>query len=79
MAAVSSLGLSPEEAAVEALIAGADMVMTWPGNIASVHRAILSALEEGRLPRPRLRDAVRRIIAAKIRYRLVLPEAGGND
>jgi beta-N-acetylhexosaminidase len=78
MAAVSSSGLSPEAAAVEALIAGADMVMAWPGNIASVHRAILSALEEGRLPRPRLREAARRIIAEKIRRRLVLPEAAGD-
>jgi beta-N-acetylhexosaminidase len=71
MAAVASLGLSPERAAVEALAAGADMVMTWPRNIASVHGAILSALEEGRLPRQRLREAAGRIIAEKIRYGLV--------
>jgi beta-N-acetylhexosaminidase len=75
MAAVASSGLAPEEAAVEALIAGADMVMVWPGNIAPVHEAILSALEEGRLPRARLREAVRRIIAEKIRYGLVPTEA----
>jgi beta-N-acetylhexosaminidase len=79
MAAIASSGLGPEEAAVEALIAGADMVMTWPGNIAPVHRAILSALEEGRLPRQRLREAARRIIAEKIRYGLVTtPEAAGG-
>jgi beta-N-acetylhexosaminidase len=78
MAAVASSGISPEKTAVEALAAGADMIMTWPGNIASVHRAILSALEEGRLPRQRLREAVRRIIAEKIRYGLVSPEAPGG-
>jgi beta-N-acetylhexosaminidase len=78
MAAISSSGLSPEEAAVEALIAGADMVMAWPGNIAAVYGAILSALEEERLPRRRLREAVRRIIAGKIRYGLVPPEAAGD-
>jgi beta-N-acetylhexosaminidase len=78
MAAVASSGLSPENAAVEALIAGADMVMVWPKNIASVHRAILSALEEGRLPRQRLREAARRIIAEKIRYGLV-PQEADND
>jgi beta-N-acetylhexosaminidase len=71
MAAIRSSGLSPEKAAAEALIAGADVVMTWPKNIASVHGAILSALEEGRLPRQRLREAARRIIAEKIRYGLV--------
>lgn len=78
MAAVSSSGLGPEDAAVEALIAGADMVMTWPGNIAPVHRAILFALEEGRLPRQRLREAARRIIAEKIRCGLVPAEADGG-
>ena len=78
MAAVSSSGLGPEDAAVEALIAGADMVMTWPQNIAPVHRAILFALEEGRLPRRRLREAVQRIIAEKIRYGLVPVEAAGG-
>jgi beta-N-acetylhexosaminidase len=79
MAAVASSGLAPGAAAVEALIAGADMVMAWPGNIASVHGAILSALESGRLPRSQLLEAVRRIIAEKIRYRLVPLEAAGND
>jgi beta-N-acetylhexosaminidase len=79
MAAVSSSDIAPEEAVVEALIAGADMVMTWPDTIVSVHRAILGALEEGRLPRWRLRDAVRRIIAEKIRYGLIPPEAAGDD
>jgi beta-N-acetylhexosaminidase len=78
MAAVASSGLGPEKAAVEALIAGADMVMTWPKNIAPVHRAILLSLEEGRLPRQRLREAARRIIAEKIRYGLVPEEAAGG-
>jgi beta-N-acetylhexosaminidase len=54
------------------------MIMAWPKNIAPVHRAILFALEGGRLPRRRLREAARRIIAEKIRYGLVPPEAGGG-
>jgi beta-N-acetylhexosaminidase len=78
MAAVVSSGLGPEKAAVEALAAGADMVMTWPKNITSVHQAILSALKEGRLPRQRLREAVQRIIVEKIRYGLVPTEAAGG-
>jgi beta-N-acetylhexosaminidase len=71
MAAVASRGIAPEDAAVEALIAGADMVMTWPSAIVPVHRAIAAALADGRLPRQRLLEAVERIAAEKLRYGLV--------
>ena len=73
MGAVAASGLSPTAAAVEALNAGADMIMTWPRNISTVHAAILQALRESRLPRERLREAAGRIIAEKIRYGLVVP------
>jgi beta-N-acetylhexosaminidase len=76
MGAVSSTGLSPEAATVEALNAGVDMIMTWPRSIAAVHGAILDALEEGRLPRRRLREAAEHILAEKIRYGLMGPETG---
>ncbi|MDR1862417.1 MAG: glycoside hydrolase family 3 protein [Treponema sp.] len=78
MGAVASSGLSPEKAAAEALIAGADMVMAWPGDLVLVRREILRALEEGRLPRRRLREAAQRVIAEKIRYGLVQPAAAGG-
>ncbi|MDR3334753.1 MAG: glycoside hydrolase family 3 protein [Treponema sp.] len=71
MGAVAVFGLSPEDAAVEALNAGIDMVMTWPRNLSTVHGAILAAVQEGRLPRERLRQAVERILFEKIRYGLV--------
>jgi beta-N-acetylhexosaminidase len=71
MAAVTPGGLPPAEAAVRALDAGADMVMTWPGQIRSVHAGILAALGEGRLSRERLREAAARIIAEKIRLGLI--------
>ncbi|MDR1047434.1 MAG: glycoside hydrolase family 3 protein [Treponema sp.] len=74
MAASSVRGLSPEEAAVASLASGADMVMAWPGNLRGLHREILSAMDRGRLPRERLREAAARIIAAKLALGIVKPE-----
>jgi beta-N-acetylhexosaminidase len=71
MGAISAAGLSEEEAVVEALNAGVDMVMTWPRSIGRVYRAILRALAEGRITRERLEDAAAHIIYEKIRYGLV--------
>ena len=71
MGAVAGAGLSHEEAAVEALNAGVDMIMVWPRNISLVHGAILKALVEGRLSRERLLEAAAHIIAGKIRYGIV--------
>jgi beta-N-acetylhexosaminidase len=72
MAAVASR-LSPEEAAVASIAAGADMVMAWPMNLLKLHGAILQALGEGRLSRGRLEEAAARIIAEKIRLGLMPP------
>ena len=71
MRAVTSRGISSEEAAVLALNAGVDMIMCWPHNIVSVHAAVLEALNDGRLPRERLLDAATRILMEKIRYGLI--------
>jgi beta-N-acetylhexosaminidase len=60
-------GGRPEDAAAVSLAAGADMVMAWPLNLTRVHRAILAALEDGRLSREKLRESAARIIAEKIR------------
>jgi beta-N-acetylhexosaminidase len=59
--------LSPEDAAVASIAAGADMVMAWPMNLLKLRGAILKALGEGRLSRQRLEEAATRIIAEKIR------------
>jgi beta-N-acetylhexosaminidase len=72
MAAAASR-LSPEEAAVASIAAGADMVMAWPMNILKLREAILRALGEGRLSRGRLEEAAARIIAEKIRLGLIPP------
>jgi beta-N-acetylhexosaminidase len=70
----SAAGISPQEAAVEALRAGIDMVMAWPPDLARTYGAILSALDEGRLPRERIREAAARILAEKIRYGVYAPD-----
>jgi beta-N-acetylhexosaminidase len=71
MGAISAAGLSEEEAVIEALNAGVDMVMTWPRSLGRVHRAILRALTDGRITRKRLEEAAARIIYEKIRCGLM--------
>ncbi|MCL2832887.1 MAG: glycoside hydrolase family 3 protein [Treponema sp.] len=78
MKAVSDKGISTEEAVVRALNAGADMVMCWPSNLASVHAAIIAAVRSGSLPRAKLEVAVTRILAEKIRYGLIGSELIGS-
>jgi beta-N-acetylhexosaminidase len=60
-----------EQRSLEAIAAGVDMVMAWPGNVRAVHGALVSALEAGTLDRKRLEEAAARIIAEKIRYGLI--------
>jgi beta-N-acetylhexosaminidase len=78
MAAAAASGMRPEEAAVKSLSAGADMVMTWPGNIRRTHGAILAAVRRGDLPRERLREAAARILFEKIRLGLISGEREGE-
>jgi beta-N-acetylhexosaminidase len=61
---------SAEDAAVQSIAAGADMILVWPPDLIRTYRAILSALEDGRLSRERLTDAAERIIYEKIRMKL---------
>jgi beta-N-acetylhexosaminidase len=74
MEAVAAGGIGEEEAILAALNAGVDMVITWPGSLRRVHRAILRALEQGGLPRERLREAAARIIFEKLRFGLLPPD-----
>jgi beta-N-acetylhexosaminidase len=62
---------SPEEAAILSIAAGADMVLVWPPDLKRTHEAFISALEDGRLSRERLLDAVSRIIYEKLRMGLM--------
>ncbi|MDR0585747.1 MAG: glycoside hydrolase family 3 protein [Treponema sp.] len=61
----------PEQRSLEAVRAGVDMVMAWPGNVRAIHGALVSALEAGTLDRRRLEEAASRIIAEKFRYGLM--------
>ena len=54
------------QAAVQALAAGADMILLPPFPKA-VHGAIVRAVESGEVPAPRLEEAVRRVLVAKAR------------
>ncbi len=72
MGAVALTGRSPSRAAVEAVAAGADLIMTWPKDLLAVRDALVSAVADGRLPAERFRDAARRVIAAKFRYGLCM-------
>ena len=64
-------GLKPEAAAVLSLAAGADMVLVWPPDLRRTHRAIVTALDDGRLSRERLREAAQRIIFEKIQMKII--------
>jgi beta-N-acetylhexosaminidase len=75
MGAVGATGLREEDAAIEALNAGVDMVMAWPLSLGRLRRAILGALENGSLDRERLREAAARILYEKLRWGLI---AGGE-
>jgi beta-N-acetylhexosaminidase len=62
---------SSEEAAVLSIAAGSDMILVWPDNLRKTHQAIIIALEDGRLPRDRLQDAVQRVIFEKLKMGLI--------
>lgn len=63
--------LSPEDAAVRSLAAGADMILVWPPDLRNTHRAILEAIEDGELSGDRLREAAGRIIFEKLRMGII--------
>jgi len=64
-AATASGRTRPEDAAVQSLIAGADIVLVWPSDLRRTHRAIQAALAKGRLSRQRLEESAERIIYYK--------------
>ena len=64
-AATGSGRTKPEDAAVQSLIAGADIVLVWPPDLRRTHKAIQAALADGRLSRQRLEESAARIIYEK--------------
>jgi beta-N-acetylhexosaminidase len=62
---------SPGEKAVEALAAGADLLMLSDGGEAlGVRSALVSAISSGRIPESRLDDAVLRVLELKLRFEM---------
>ncbi len=79
MAALAGYG-SPGECAVLALEAGADMLMASGGKVASeIRMALLKALADGRITKPRLVDAAYRIVLQKLRYGLDVESAADRE
>jgi beta-N-acetylhexosaminidase len=68
---MAAAGSPAEVCAVEALAAGVDMIITWPGNLQKIHQMILSAIESGKLSEKRVREAAERVIYQKLRYGLI--------
>jgi beta-N-acetylhexosaminidase len=60
----ATIKFGPEEAAVRAVVAGADMLL-MPRNLGRAYNAVLAAARSGRISRARLDDAVTRIIRMK--------------
>jgi beta-N-acetylhexosaminidase len=78
---------SPEEAAVRAVLAGADVVVCArveipgacpPAMLERLRDGLMRAAAEGRVPRARIADAVSRVLALKARYRVGEVESGGT-
>ena len=69
MKALSGYGSIPERC-LKALNAGCDMLMLSGSDVQEVIAFLLKALEEGRLDRKRLEDAVTRIIVQKLRFKV---------
>lgn len=62
--------LPPEEVAVQALLAGADVLLMPPDPLAA-RTAVAAAVRDGRVPEARLDAAVRRVLAAKAKVGLL--------
>ncbi|MDN3355565.1 glycoside hydrolase family 3 N-terminal domain-containing protein [Actinomadura sp. DC4] len=60
----ATIKFGPEEAAVRAVVAGADMLL-MPRDLGRAYNAVLAAVKSGRISRGRLDDAVTRIIRMK--------------
>jgi beta-glucosidase-like glycosyl hydrolase len=54
------------ESAVRAFLAGSDLIL-MPANLGEAVRAMVAAVESGRIPRARLERAVRRVLELKVR------------
>lgn len=66
MGAIRSLGLSPAQAAIRAIAAGCDMIMTSDPDIISVKNAIIKEMEGNPSFSRRVEESAERIVRAKL-------------
>ena len=79
-AGAARAGQGVDAAAVEALAAGADLVQVGsPADQAGVREQILAALESGKLPEARLREAATRVLELKRDQSLIKPSLLARD
>jgi beta-N-acetylhexosaminidase len=74
MKAITSRGIQAEDAVIEALHAGANLVMVWPKDLRKIHSAILSALDTGKLSREILESRAEIILLEKIHLGVINDE-----
>ena len=65
-AASTTLGISPTQAAVRSLVAGADVAMVCWAPVDGVTSAVTQAIDDGRLPRKQAIASARRILRTKM-------------
>ena len=59
--------ITPGQAAVKALQAGADLLL-MPNGLADAYTAVLEAVQDGTIPQQRLDESVQRILQCKYQY-----------
>ncbi len=75
-AVVTGAGMMVDEATINAITAGVDMVMVIsPSNASFAYRNLKEAIESGELSTDRLRNSLRRILSVKFEYGLDLQPA----
>ncbi len=80
MAGVAAL-MAPEQAVVEAVKAGVDLVIcvSLPCDAETAQEALIAAVESGELPLARVDDAVRRVLDLKQRLEVERTDLGDLD
>lgn len=78
MGAIAAAGFDVDEAAVAALNAGIDLLMTWPPDYRRLTGALVSAVADGSLAESRLRDAAAAVLRARIEAQIADRAAGAT-
>ncbi len=66
MGAIGAAGFSLDQAAIAAVDAGVDLLLTWPEDVARLRADLLDAIGAGKLSEERINDAVMRVLREQI-------------